>query len=348
MRSQADVEVSLRGSDLFSPTRPCRDGKVCQEKTAGKLDSCLLACSQTSTSLERNGILPLHEWRDRYRGLKKLLRKDPLKHRVPLLFSILCAALSPTFGLAEGQPRSDEQELAALRKEVAELRQAVADIGKELGEMRNLLRARLASPRTEVTNVVFHIDDATPAEGNQSASLVLIEFSDYQCPVCEAYVREIYPQIKRDYIDTGKLRYVLFDFPLAAIHKDAIEAAEAAHCAGEQGKLWEMRRMLFQNQSSLAHSNYLTFAAALGLDTVRFEQCLGSGRYISGLNERVAEATRSGVRGTPSLAFGFAEGDGRTIKVDSIYRGDPPYPFLRQTITNLLALGVPEQPPGRK
>ncbi len=87
-----------------------------------------------------------------------------------------------------------------------------------------------------------------PMLGSANATITLIEFTDYQCPFCSRHYNQTYNQIKKDYIDTGKVKFYLRDFPLN-FHPNAQKAAEAARCAGDQGKYWEMHDELFSKQS---------------------------------------------------------------------------------------------------
>lgn len=90
-----------------------------------------------------------------------------------------------------------------------------------------------------------------PALGQTSAKVTLIEFSDYQCPFCERHFSQTEGQLKKDYIDTGKVKFYYRDFPLSQIHPGAQKSAEAARCAGDQNKYWEYHDSLFQNQQSI-------------------------------------------------------------------------------------------------
>ena len=85
--------------------------------------------------------------------------------------------------------------------------------------------------------------------GDDSATVTVIEFTDYQCPFCSRHFEQTFGQIKKNYIDTGKVKYVVRDFPLS-FHSNAHKAAEAAECAGEQGKYWEMHEKLFKEQGT--------------------------------------------------------------------------------------------------
>ena len=108
--------------------------------------------------------------------------------------------------------------------------------------------------------------------GRADAPVTIIEFSDLQCPYCARNALNTFPEIKRNYIDTGKVRYVARDFPLD-MHPFAMPAAVATRCAGEQGKFWEYRHALFERQNELATAPYDALAAELGLDVPRFAAC---------------------------------------------------------------------------
>lgn len=90
-----------------------------------------------------------------------------------------------------------------------------------------------------------------PALGNQNAPVTLVEFSDYQCPFCGAFYKGAEAQIKKEYVDTGKVKLVYRDYPLNSIHPGAQKGAEAARCAGDQGKYWEYHDAVFSNQDSI-------------------------------------------------------------------------------------------------
>src|SRR3989338_4807188 len=131
------------------------------------------------------------------------------------------------------------EELKALRKELETLKQGQAAIQKDLEEIKTLLRGRVATPPPEPQNVVLNVKD-DPFKGEKNARITLIEFTDYQCPFCARHSRDTLPQLEREYIASGKLKYVFRNFPIESIHPQAFKAHEAANCAGEQGKYWEM------------------------------------------------------------------------------------------------------------
>jgi len=115
-------------------------------------------------------------------------------------------------------------------------------------------------------------------EGNENAPVVIIVYDDFQCPYCEKFFSEALPEIRTNYINTGKVKFVFKHFPLS-FHQYAEKAAEASECAGEQGKFWEMHDKLYENQDALDVVSLNLYAADLGLDIEQFNQCLDSGKY---------------------------------------------------------------------
>src|SRR5215467_14564028 len=108
------------------------------------------------------------------------------------------------------------------------------------------------------------------ALGRATAPLTMVEFTDYQCPYCRGFQATVWPKLKSEYIDTGRLRYIARDLPLA-IHAAAAPAAEAAHCAGDQGKFWDMHAALLGGAADLTAGGIERRAQALGLDLARFD-----------------------------------------------------------------------------
>lgn len=136
-----------------------------------------------------------------------------------------------------------------------------------------------------------------PAKGPQDAPVTLVMFSDFQCPYCARVVPTLHRLGERY---GNKLRIVFRDFPLLQIHKDAAKAAEAATCAAEQGKFWEMHDKLFENQGALQVDALKKRAAELGLDSAAFDTCLDSGKNTAEWQQDTADAQRYGVTGTPA------------------------------------------------
>ena len=229
------------------------------------------------------------------------------------------------------------EELKALRKELESLKQGQSAIQKELQEIKTLLRGRVAAPPPEPQNVVLSVKD-DPFKGEKDAKITLVEFSDYQCPFCSRHFRETIPQIEREYIATGKIKYVFRNFPIASIHPLAFKAAEAANCAGEQGKYWEMHDRLFANQNLLGVKDLPNHAKTVGLDLTNFQQCLDSGKHASKIRSDLADGQKAGVQGTPTFFLGLTEPNDVNVKAARIIRGAQPYAAFKEAIDSLLSL----------
>jgi len=233
-------------------------------------------------------------------------------------------------------------ELSELRKEVEALRQGQLQLQRELQEINALLRRRQAAV-IDVPNVVLPID-GYPSKGSQSAKLILVEFTDYQCPFCGRHFQQTSPQIERDYVNTGRIKYVVRDFPLESIHKDALKAAEAAHCAREHGQYWQMHDRLFNSQNALAADHLSAYAGALGLDVQSFRRCLDSNQYSAKIRQDLVDAQKVGVQATPSSLLGVAEPGGSSVKVVKMIAGAHPYTVFKEAIDSLLSSQKPVAP----
>jgi protein-disulfide isomerase len=170
--------------------------------------------------------------------------------------------------------------------------------------------------------------------GRNDAPVTLIEFSDYQCPFCKRFFESTLPGLKTQYIDTGKLQYVFRDFPLDQIHPEARKAAEAAHCAGDQGKYWEMHDVLFRNQERLQVEQLKALARGLELAGEAFDSCLEQGKYQTEVQRDYDDGLKAGVRGTPAFFIGKTEADG-TIQ-GRLISGAQPLSEFRREVDGLL------------
>lgn len=205
-------------------------------------------------------------------------------------------------GIATGAVgASSADDLQAVREEIQRLKEGQQAIQRQLQDIQKLLKTQ-GRPRGNVAEVDFTVNVIQdPMQGSSDAKVTLIEFTDYQCPYCALHSRVVLPQLTKDFIDTGKIRYVLRDFPLTSIHQEAAKAHEAAHCAGEQGKYWEMHDRLFAHQKELQADRLIAHAKAVDItDSMAFKACMDSGRYEDQAKASVAEGARIGVRGTPS------------------------------------------------
>lgn len=152
--------------------------------------------------------------------------------------------------------------------------------------------------------------------GSDDATVTLIEFTDYQCPFCSRHIEQTMPEIKKNYIDTGKIKYVVRDFPLS-FHSNAHKAAEATECAGEQNKFWEMHDKLFEEQGSWsnlsdASSKFKEYAKSLGLNA-SFETCLDNGDMAGEVDADLAAGSAAGINGTPGFWIISDSGESKSV-----------------------------------
>ena len=143
---------------------------------------------------------------------------------------------------------------------------------------------------------------------------------------------------------TGKVKYVFMDMPLESIHKFAFKAAEAANCAGEQGKYWEMHDRLFENQKAFEPWN--GHAEAIGLDVAAFEQCLTSGKSAPEIRRDMAEAGKAATSGTPAFLIGRTDPKSSKLTILAVLRGARAFPDFKAEIDRLLAGRVKPQADG--
>ncbi len=174
-------------------------------------------------------------------------------------------------------------------------------------------------------------DDAS--RGRPDAPVTIVEFTDYQCPFCKRFEAETWPQLKRNYVDTGKVRFIVRDLPLE-FHDSALPAAEAAHCAGEQGKFWPMHDALIAKGSDLSAGGLQTQAGRLALDLPRFQACVAQHRYAKDILRNAALANSLGLEGTPAFVIGRVH-DGELSGVSGM--GAQPYENFAQQIEEDLA-----------
>jgi len=196
-------------------------------------------------------------------------------HTSLVLAAMLCC--SPLTRAAEPAADSDTtitgSTADAILKELKEIRQVLEKIEKQGG--------RVAQQPSKPTTARVSIK-GKQVMGAADAPVTVVEFADYQCPFCLRFTKTAFPLLKQKYIDTGKVRWVALNLPLP-FHKDARKAAQAAHCAGEQDKFWEMRELLFRNPQKLNTENLPAHTATLSLDITAFNDNPADNRDQRGL-----------------------------------------------------------------
>jgi protein-disulfide isomerase len=223
--------------------------------------------------------------------------------------SLFCGALLFVASVANAQtPNTQTQsQYQGITREQAD------QILQELRQIRQLLTNNSAaqrpsqatpSPQRGKVNIA-----GLPVLGRADAPLTIVEFSDYQCPFCRAFHNNTFEALKKNWIDTGKARFISWDVPLS-IHSNAAQAAQAARCAGEQNKFWELRSLLVANAAKLATDDILGYSRQVPqLDFEQFKSCVESGKYLERIKKSVAEANGQGITGTPSFIVAKTKGD---------------------------------------
>jgi protein-disulfide isomerase len=145
------------------------------------------------------------------------------------------------------------------------------------------------------------------------------------------------PTILAEYVKTGKVKYVVREFPLESIHPQAFKASEAALCAGDQDQYFEMHERLFADQRALQPSDLIAHAKALGLDETGFKECLDGGKHAPRIRKDLQEGLTAGVSGTPTFFIGLTEPGQSTVKVVQRIVGGQPYQSFKNVIDGLLS-----------
>jgi protein-disulfide isomerase len=247
---------------------------------------------------------------------------------------VLVMAMVVLIMAAPGDTQSTD-ELEKIKRQLDAMQQDLQDI-KALLRTRTSTTPPAQTPQETLSQPITLSVDGAPFLGSKDAKVAVVEFSDYQCPFCARHVQQTLPAIMKEYIDAGKVKYVMRDFPIPALHPQAPKSHEAAHCAGEQGKYWEMHHRLFGNIQAQQPQDLVAHARALGLDLRKFEPCLSSGRYAAAVTKGVEEGQRAGVRGTPTMFVGIST-DARTVKATRMLRGAQPYERFKAAIDTTLA-----------
>lgn len=141
--------------------------------------------------------------------------------------------------------------------------------------------------------------DDDPSMGNPDAPVVVVEFSDFQCPYCGRFQQDTFKQIMDTYGDD--ILFVYRDFPLSSIHPRAEASAEAAECADDQGAFWDYHDLLFANQTALDNDSLISYAEQLDLDVDTFTECLTSGEKADEVQADFNDGRSYGVTGTPTF-----------------------------------------------
>ena len=230
---------------------------------------------------------------------------------------------------------------ASTKEEIIALQAQVEAMQNDLTEIKKMLKDTKAAPAPRAAQPAFKEQEisigTSPYKGKVDATVTLVEYSDYQCPFCARNYRDVMPTLVKEYVDTGKLKFVMREKPIPSLHRNAVNASKAAVCAGGQGKYWEMHNMLFENQRELGIANLKVFAETIGLDTAKFNVCIESEEVKKRVNADIASGEKLGIRGTPGFFLGLTDpSDSNKANLSVFIKGARPVGDFKQAIDDLL------------
>jgi len=245
----------------------------------------------------------------------------PLKVMLSVILMVLLTACDQPPAVADINNNND-----AILQELKQIRLILERIDKKTQPAQAKQQATPTTAQLSIKN--------RPTMGKNNAPITIVEVSDYQCPYCVRFFNNTFSQLKKEYIDTGKAKLVFKNLPLS-FHKNARKAAQAAHCAGDQGKYWQMHDTLFQNAKRLDEKYLIEHAQSIQLDEKEFNACLNSKKHLAAIDSDARESNQAGLTGTPSFVIGKTKQD--VIK-GSIVRGAQPFASLKIIIDKQLKL----------
>lgn len=172
-------------------------------------------------------------------------------------------------------------------------------------------------PGEEAVAVGVEVSLGPHVKGSAEAKVAILEFSDFECQFCRVYARDQYLVVAKELVDTGQANYAFRHFPLDVIHPRAFMASQAAQCAGEQGRFWEMHDALFSQ--TLSDAQIRQHAVKVGLESPAFDACMAADSRTLIL-EDLADGQRVGVVGTPTFLIGVKRPGGK-MRITSVLHG---------------------------
>ena len=207
--------------------------------------------------------------------------------------------------ITQQQAAEIQQQLNLVTKEVVALNEQIIGLQQKLDQQA----AAAPTARTNVQPAARTIDGvmADTRIGAEDAKYAIVEFMDYQCPYCVRYAKQVFPELRKRYIDSGKFQYIVRDYPLR-FHAQAKPAAVAAECALRQDRYWDMHELLISNTRRLNNGIYTELANELNLDIGNFIACSEDPAVLDSVNSDYQLGSSIGVNGTPRFFIGRLEG----------------------------------------
>ena len=226
---------------------------------------------------------------------------------------------------------ASRSEVDALRKEVDALKATQAQLVKRIGGA-----GAAQAPQQKPLPATFDLTGGQ-FKGSTTSPVVLVEFSDYECPFCIRHFTQVMPQVEAAYIQTNKIRYTFRDFPIDQLHPESIRAHVAGQCAIEQGKFWNLHPRLFSKAGTHQPADLLARAREAGLNTSAFSACVATDKYSASIRQSSAFAISLGAEGTPFFLIGRMDGNTNQMKPLAKLPGALPFAQFQQAIESALA-----------
>ncbi|OAI20172.1 hypothetical protein A1359_21320 [Methylomonas lenta] len=182
-------------------------------------------------------------------------------------------------------------QMSEMRKEIGQLKEKVAGLEQKLSDQQPKA-APVPLTGTESMSL-----------GKADAKIAIIEFSDYECPFCAKHYKNVLPKLRERYIDKGRVKYVMMDFPLE-FHAHAKKASLATRCAGEQGQYWVMHDAIFEARGQASDEVIDQVVKKHKLDAKKLETCLDDPKQLAKVQSDITLGSRLGVNGTPAFLIG--------------------------------------------
>jgi protein-disulfide isomerase len=231
--------------------------------------------------------------------------------------------------------------MQSIKQELESLRATQTGMREELREIKALLqKVNAAAPATAAPLVGTELSlEGAQIKGAPQAKVMFVEYSDFQCPFCASYAATTYPQITRDYVDTGRVRYAFVNFPIETLHPLAYKEHVAATCAADEGRFWEMHDRLFANPKAADSKALAGHAEAIGLNAAKFRVCLESDGHAAEIRQAMKAGSAFGINGTPTFLIGVI-GPDEKLKAVKVISGAKPYSVFKDAIDGVLATVV--------
>jgi protein-disulfide isomerase len=329
---EADITDFQIGKDGWTLNSIDFPGKVHLKEYESTVVNLLATPSDTSKpfvlSFRINGLLFQKEYvfsQERYEKLKKITGSDKPFPRDP------SSVTDP--GTPPDDAKITRQMVQQIAQEIKGMRREIDDMKKEIENLKSANNNKSSADASGSVQMFVKVSiDDDPILGDKNAPVTIIEFSDYECSFCQKFFTETMPELKKKYIDTGKVRFVFRDFTLLSHRNSA--AAIAASCAGQQGKYWEMHNMIFSAQHGLKDEPWKSGAEGIGLNKEQFNKCLGSPEIKSEIEKDKADGEKAGVTVTPTYFIGKTRED--NIIEGELIKGFQPFEFFNNRIKSLL------------